>query len=272
MQIGGMQADQVDLNHPSHHTKAWALTSWNYTTQAQRMRVLRHISTVAGRNPKLATFVVDILRKNQIQPRDYIGQARTLFEWVQNNIYYVNEPAERLQDPLYTLRVGYGDCDDMVLLLNAMFESINLKWKMVLVGKHKSGVFKRWIEGSREDRSVPYQHIYCMVGNNPYKPTRWYFCEPTMKVPFGWDVVDRKNIKAQSSSNKMLPELSDAYIEVGEDDQPKEKAEILKKIYAELKPSKLIPLVIVSAVTGVLVSVVTERYVLPALGMKKRRK
>ena len=69
----------------------------------------------------------------------------------------------------------------------------------------------------------------------------------------------------------MLPELSDAYIEVGEDDQPKEKAEILKKIYAELKPSKLIPLVIVSAVTGVLVSVVTERYVLPALGMKKRR-
>ena len=41
-----------------------------------------------------------------------------------------------------------------------------------------------------------------MVGTPPFRPTRWFFCEPTIeKVPLGWDVVD--------GNKAYLPELED---------------------------------------------------------------
>jgi len=97
------------------------------------------------------------------------------------------------------MKEGYGDCDDMVIVLCSFFESINLPWKLVLSGGSKTGK-KRYIHGQKFKRDAVYSHIYCMVGNNPFNPTTWYFCEPTIRnVPLGWDVV--------AANDDTLPEL-----------------------------------------------------------------
>lgn len=136
-------------------------------------------------------------------PRDYEKQAGALLKWVQDpkNVYYVNEPGERLQDPLHTLKVGHGDCDDQVLLLTCFYESIGLPWKFVLSGRHKSGQKIRYIEGDQVPSDVSWTHIYCMVGTPPFKPNKWYFCETTvLGVPLGWDVIN--------GDHSFLPEMA----------------------------------------------------------------
>lgn len=59
----------------------------------------------------------------------------------------------------------------------------------------------RYIEGQVVPLGVTWTHIYCMVGDKPFRPAVWYYAEPTVQgVPLGWDVV--------SGDHRFLPEMS----------------------------------------------------------------
>jgi transglutaminase-like putative cysteine protease len=128
--------------------------------------------------------------------------VEALHRWVQANIYYVNEPDEVFQDPLFTLEKRYGDCDDQQILLMAFYESIALPWRFVISGWKTSWFGKRtpyrWIEGTPYNGEPNFDHIYGMVGYPPGRPTEWKFVEPTLPVPTGWDVVGAASKKAPS--------------------------------------------------------------------------
>jgi hypothetical protein len=95
--------------------------------------------------------------------------------------------------------VTVSNCDDMVLLLCSLFESVNLPWKQVLSGQSEQGKV-RYIEGEQVPQGVSWSHIYCMVGTPPFQPNKWFFCEPTVQgVPLGWDVIN--------GDHRFLPEL-----------------------------------------------------------------
>ena len=195
--IGGVPTHKVELDAT---TKAFHIPSWKDLSEKERMQMLRKIAQEAGRDPRIATLAVQILKNAGVQPRDYRGQAAAILKWVQTNIYYVNEPGERLQDPIYTLKVKYGDCDDLALLFAALCESIRLPWRFVLSGKGRFGV-ERWIEGTPE-KDIQFSHIYAAVGWPPFNPKYWAYAEPTLKgVDLGWDVVSHM----QKTGGLVLP-------------------------------------------------------------------
>ena len=88
------------------------LPNWNALSHPERLGVMRQISMMRGRDPRIAKLAVSIFKASNIQPREYAKQAASLLAWVQNpkNVFYVNEPGERLQDPIHTIKVGHGDC------------------------------------------------------------------------------------------------------------------------------------------------------------------
>jgi hypothetical protein len=181
--------------------KVYHLPDWHKLSHPERLGVMRQIAKMRGRDPRIAKLALSIIRRSGAKPRQYEKQASALLKWVQNpkNCYYINEPGERLQDPIYTIKVKHGDCDDMVLLLCCLFEAVNLPWKQVLSGQGPKGKI-RYIEGERVPSGVAWTHIYCMVGTPPFQPNRWYFCEPTVQgVPLGWDVI--------SGDHRFLPEM-----------------------------------------------------------------
>ena len=183
----------------THH-----IPHWYSGGDVRRLKIIREIIESYGKDPRISGQAVQILRGSGIAPRDYPGQAQALLEWTQQEIYYVNEPGERLQAPLATLRMGYGDCDDMVILLCSFFESIRLPWKLALAGKDKrTGKLVQYIEGNRLPPGVQWTHIYCVVGNHPFAPKKWLSAEPTLQVPLGWDVVKATN----TQHTHALPEL-----------------------------------------------------------------
>jgi len=195
----GAKVNPIELPQP----KTYHIEGWGAMGDRQRLKVIRQVALRRGRDPRIATLAIQIIREAGVKPRDYKGQAAALLKWVQNpkNCYYINEPGERLQDPIYTLKVKYGDCDDMALLLCSMFESIKLEWKLVISGRSRiTGDKVRHVEDGYLPPQVQWAHIYCAVGTPPFKPTKWYFCEPTLNgVPLGWDVV--------RGSTDALPEM-----------------------------------------------------------------
>lgn len=207
------RAQQVVLDAPQvHHVQGWGRM-----TDVERLAFIRKIVLRRGRDPRIAKLCVDIFRKCKVKPRDYKGQAAALLAWVQNpkNFYYVNEPAERLQDPIYSIRTKHGDCDDAAILLCTLFESVRLPWKLVLSGRDRyNGQKVRYVEGNRRNLSAAWTHIYCAVGTPPFAPKKWYFCEPTVQgVPLGWDVID--------GDHSVLPEMAGIPDEVRELAGPK---------------------------------------------------
>lgn len=181
---------KLDLSSGS--TQVYHLPEWSNLTHPERLSVMRKIATMRGRDPKLAAHAISILQIAGAPPRDYEAQASALLRWVQENIYYANESGERLQDPMVTLAVRHGDCDDCVILLCALFESIGLPWRQVLSGFFPlTGDKIRWIEGTPIPDDCEWTHVYCAVGTPPFNPRHWYFCEPTVRgVPLGWDIIE----------------------------------------------------------------------------------
>lgn len=180
--------------------KVMDLPAFDGYSDPKKLDVISKIAEQAGRDPQLATVAVNIFRQYRVPSRDYRGQAAALLKWVQQNVYYVNEPDERLQDPFYTLKVKYGDCDDLAILVYSLARSVRLPAKLVISGTTKSGKKVRYHHGDRNfDRSVNWSHIYLMVGDRPYGEPKWFYAEPTLNVPLGWDVV--------SHNGDILPEM-----------------------------------------------------------------
>ena len=188
------RAERLKLNSGA---KAYVLPEWQ-------------ISMRRGRDPRIARLAVSICRKFGARSRFYHHQAAALLRWMQDpkNFYYVNEAGERIQDPIVTIAWKMGDCDDGVVLLCALFESIRLDWRFVLSGRNPDGTRARYIEGSGPPpEGVKWNHIYCMVGVPPFTVKKWYFCEVTMKVPMGWDIVSGD----KSQVPQDLPEVTGEY-------------------------------------------------------------
>lgn len=178
------------------------VVGWESWPMTKRIGFLRLFAEDTSRDPAIAKKALEILRLAGAKARDTRAQWAALLKWVQRNIYYVNEPNERLQSPQYTLTERHGDCDDMAILLFALGHSIRLPVRYVISGKAANGARVRWIEGiGPVPQGVNWAHIYLQVGGPPFRPTWWAFAEPTLNVPLGWDVI---------SANGKLPEMAGA--------------------------------------------------------------
>ena len=242
-------AGHVKLDNP----QVYHIPTWNDISDPKRLALLRQLIEQYGRDPRVVDQAINICRYAGVEPRDYVGQAKCLLKWVQERIYYVNEPGERLQSPLYTLKVGYGDCDDMMILLCSFFEAVRLPWKIVISGK-KGDKFVRYHEGDKHYPNASYSHVYCMVGNRPFTPTEWFYCEPTLKAPFGWDVVQAGEGKGPPL-HTLLPELG------GLGNTPtffRPTQTIAKKTLKE-KGSKILEAAIIAALTAVFAELLLDR-------------
>jgi hypothetical protein len=89
-------------------------------------RTLEHVQALIREGVKdfyVRQKAIDILLEQEIKPKDYLGEIKALFEWVQRNIRYTNDPY-RVEVLHSAKRAG-----DMAILLGAMLkasEKLNL--------------------------------------------------------------------------------------------------------------------------------------------------
>jgi hypothetical protein len=137
-------------------------------------RTLEHVKALIRKGVKdfyVRQKAIDILLEQEIKPKDYRGEIKALFEWVQHNVRYTKDPfrVEVLHSARRMLELRAGDCDDMTILLGAMLEAIGHPIRLVVTGP---------------DPRQPklFSHIYLEV----YHKGRWIPLDATMPYPMGW--------------------------------------------------------------------------------------
>lgn len=138
------------------------------------MRTARHITNLIKQGAKdflVRQTAIDILVQRSVKPKDYVGEIRALFEWVQQNVRYTKDTVrvEVLHSAPRMLQLRAGDCDDFSILLGAMLEAIGHPVRLVLTGPNPS----------RQDL---FSHIYVEA----YCNGRWISLDATMHHPMGW--------------------------------------------------------------------------------------
>jgi hypothetical protein len=115
--------------------------------------------------------VVEILTAREVRPRDYLGEIKAIFEWVQRNIRYTRDPhrVELLHSARRMLELRAGDCDDMTIVLGAMLQSIGHPVRIVVVGPNPR-------------RPQLFTHVYPEVRLRG----RWIAVDAAAPHPMGW--------------------------------------------------------------------------------------
>ena len=138
------------------------------------MATVEHVIDLITRGAKdfdVRQTAIGILRRRDVRPKDYLGEIKALFEWVQRHVRYTRDPfrVEVLHSARRMLALRAGDCDDMSIVLGAMLEAIGHSVRLVLTGSNPAtpGVFT---------------HIYIEV---LYRE-RWIPLDATMPYPMGW--------------------------------------------------------------------------------------
>lgn len=161
------------------------------------LKTVQHIIDLLKRGAKdfyVRQTAIDILLQRAVKPKDYLGEIKALFEWVQQNVRYTNDTfrVEVLHSPRRMLQLRAGDCDDMAILLGAMLESIGHPARLVLTGP---------------DPLKPdlFSHIYLEV----FHKGRWIPLDTTMPYPMGWAprTLVKKIIAIERRPNMMAEDM-----------------------------------------------------------------
>jgi Transglutaminase-like superfamily len=137
-------------------------------------RTVEHIKALIRAGAKdfyVRQKAIDILLERGVTPKDYRGEIKALFEWVQYNVRYTKDPfrVEVLHAARRMLELRAGDCDDMTILLGAMLEAIGHPVRIVLAGPDPL-------------RPRLFTHVYLEA----YDRRHWIPLDATMPYPMGW--------------------------------------------------------------------------------------
>jgi hypothetical protein len=141
---------------------------------AGTLRTIEHVIDLirqGARDFQVRQTAIAILRQRGVRAKDYLGEIKALFEWVQQHIRYTRDPfrVEVLHSPRRMLQLRAGDCDDVSIVLGAMLESIGHSVRLVLTGT----------DPLAPDR---FTHIYVEA----FHRGRWLPLDATMPHAMGW--------------------------------------------------------------------------------------
>lgn len=130
-------------------------------------RLIRH----GAKDFRVRQAAIGILRQRHIKPKDYAGEVKALFEWVQQNVRYTKDTfrLEVLHSARRMLELRAGDCDDFSIVLGAMLEAIGHPVRLVITGPDRR-------------RSDLFSHIYIEA----FCDGRWIALDATMPHSMGW--------------------------------------------------------------------------------------
>ncbi len=159
---------------------------------------LKHIQVLIRAGAKdfyVRQKAIDILLEKAVQPKNYWGEIKALFEWMQQNVRYTKDPfrVEVLHSARRLLELRAGDCDDMTILLGSMLESIGHPVRLVVTGPDPL-------------RPKLFSHIYLEA----FHQGQWIPLDATMPYTMGWEprTVVKQVIPIERTTNMMRqPEL-----------------------------------------------------------------
>jgi hypothetical protein len=105
----------------------------------QTIVMMRQLVDDAVKDPQVNRLAIEILRSAGAPSFDREAKARAIYEWVQRNFLYVEDPVgpfgpkETLRPVRTLLQLRAGDCDDFVVILAALCGTIGIPTRIVTI-------------------------------------------------------------------------------------------------------------------------------------------
>lgn len=131
------------------------------------LKLMAGLVTQFKRDPLMRDTAISLVAR--LRPRDWSGEARAIYEYVQERIRYTRDVSrvETLQTPPVTMELEAGDCDDISVLLATLLESIGHPTRFVATGY-------------RAPQAFSHVYVESLLG------TKWVPLDATTDHPFGW--------------------------------------------------------------------------------------
>lgn len=118
-------------------------TLWARTPEEKfslTMKMIREKIQAGGVSPKVRAIALEAV-KTAPEFSD-LGQVVALVRWIRARVTYRRDPigAEVIADPRDTLKIGFGDCDDLVVLFGSLAQSIGFQVNVKSFGRDRNGL------------------------------------------------------------------------------------------------------------------------------------
>ena len=105
---------------------------------AQTIQQMRRLIDSALSSSSFVRFAKDIIRR--VPAHDEWAEAEALYTWVLQNIRFAKDPVtkEALYPPSELLKIRSGDCDDISMLLGALYLAVGYPARLVTIAANPS--------------------------------------------------------------------------------------------------------------------------------------
>ena len=135
----------------------------------ETLKQMRRLVQLGKTNLALRDLTASIIAA--VPGKDFQGELQALLDFVRQAIRYTldTNDIEVIQCPITTWRLGYGDCDDMAVLLATLCELAGHPAAFIAIGFGEIG-----------------QYSHVMVMASPADESAFVFLDPTEAMPPGW--------------------------------------------------------------------------------------
>lgn len=105
---------------------------------AQTIKAMRRLVDGALSSSSFVRFAKDLIRR--VPAHDEWAEAETIYTWVLQNIRFAKDPVtkEALYPPSELLKIRSGDCDDISMLLAALYLAVGYPARLVTIAANPS--------------------------------------------------------------------------------------------------------------------------------------
>lgn len=137
------------------------------TGTKETLHWMRKLIREGRKHPDVRAKALELVEN--FQQKHYAKEIQALFDFVKNNIRYVRDTrgVELIHQPDKLLAIGQGDCDDKVILLCSLLESIGHPTR---------------IEAIAHTDPNKFGHVFCSTKLG----AKWLPLDPTEDVEPGW--------------------------------------------------------------------------------------
>jgi len=123
----------------------------------QTISLISQLVNDSLKRPDVRLLTHGILRRLNLSSRNEYRSALAIYNWVCKNIRYVKDPVdvETVQAPEVTLSIKAGDCDDHVVLIASMLQSVGIPVRYQVMGKDRDRFSHVFIESLLDSRWTP---------------------------------------------------------------------------------------------------------------------
>ena len=143
----------------------------------ERIQIMQNVIRESISDPVIRSRAASLVKN--IRPGQDEKELQAVFRFIKNNVRFTEEPGEIFQDSSTSLKLGIGDCDDMVILASSLMYHLAFPLRIRVVGT----------KGDQD-----FSHVYLLVGTPKNNPQKWISFDPSVDRPLGWDIQSEKKI------------------------------------------------------------------------------